>query len=253
MARGLAALGAVLLLAGCSSAAANADGDRTVTDEVGGQQVRVDLPTTGDAKAVAVWFHGQGGDVDTRMNEDWLNTLRGHGWAVASSDFHGNAWGNQASVETAADLVSWAEEQAGADVRLLVAGSMGALASLNALADGDVDAACWFGTMPVVDLNHIDAVPEAEDQVKDAYDGAPPASSNPAARLSELPASTRYFVVSSPDDTWVPAAQHADVLVAGLQAAGAPVDVAQASGEHGDASHFRSDDLGKFAAGCLPR
>lgn len=247
MTRGFVLVCAALLLAGC--APANADGDRTITDTVGGQAVRIDLPT-GDPVAVALWFHGQGGDVETRMNEDWLNSLRADGWAVASSDLHGNAWGNPASVADAAALAQWAEDQADVEVRLLVAGSMGGLTSLNALIDGKVSAACWYGTMPVADLDAIGQVPDAAVQVREAYEGASPDFSNPATGLADLPAVTRYHVVASPQDTWVPAREHADVLVAALQAVGAEVTRTDASGEHGDPSHFDPADLSAFADSC---
>lgn len=234
----------VLLLAGCG-VPANADGRDTFTDSIDGQDVRIDLPVT-QPVGVALWFHGRGGDSDTRMNEAWLNALRGQGWAVASSDFHGDAWGDPDTVADAAKLADWASEEAGAEVRLIVAGSMGGLASLNALAAGVVSARCWYGVMPVVDLAAADTVPDAADEVDEALEVAV----NPADRLDELPTDVRYRVVASPDDTWVQADEHAAVLVAALSRAGADVTELEATGEHGDPSHFQAEDLAEFAASC---
>ncbi|WP_369138930.1 alpha/beta hydrolase family protein [Modestobacter versicolor] len=245
----------LLTLAGCTGGAAGTAGrgvvpERTVTDVLAGQRVRLDPPTSGRTVGVALWFHGQTGDVDSYMGSAWLDAIRARGWAVASSDLHGNAWGSPAAVRDARELARWAARQARAEVRLLVAGSMGGATSLNALLDGAVSAPCWYGTEVVVDLGAVSAVPGATAELLDVYGGPPPARSNPARRLAGLPASMRWFVVTSPDDTWVPAAAHGDVLVAALRAQGASVGTAVASGEHGDLSYFRPEDLVAFADRC---
>lgn len=241
------AAAAILVLAGCSSAAAkNTDADFTRTAVLDGQHVRVDLPP-GKAKGLAIWFHGQGGTADTRMNEAWLNVLRVQGWAVASSDFHGNAWGNQAAVTDTTALLDWASQQAdNPGKRMFVAGSMGGVNSLAYLTAGNPAPACWYGTMPVVDVATVGNVPDSAPQIKAAYNGTAPTPLN----LSKLPG-IRYRVIASPDDTWVPKSQNADHLVKALTAAKREVTTRPATGEHGNPSHFSDGDLRDFGASCL--
>lgn len=240
----------LLALAACSGQSGS-DGELTLRDEVGGQEVRLDLPKQGNPQALAIWFHGQNADEDARMNEDWLNGLRQRGWAVASGELGGGtSWGSPDSVEAAADLVEWAEARADVPTRLLVAGSMGAAVSLNALASGAIEADCWYGIMPVVDLEAVDEVPDSAEQLQDTYGDTIPAGSNPVDNLEALPQSTKYRVLASPGDTWVPKVDNADVLVAALRQAGADVDAVATAGQHGDPSHFDAQGLVDFANGC---
>lgn len=236
----------VMIAAGFMGSHDNSDGDRTHRTEINGQNLRLDDPISGDVNGVAVWFHGQGGRADTRMNEDWLNSLREQGWAVASGDLAGESWGNQAGVDAVGDLVRWAEEETGNPVKLLVAGSMGGLTSLNALAQGEVSAQCWYGTMPVLDQTTVGNVPDADSQINAAFNGSVPVQFIPTE--AELPV-MQYRVVASPGDTWVPKAKNADRL-AEVVPSGAVLSDLSVNGEHGDASHFSAADLTQFAAGC---
>jgi hypothetical protein len=245
---GVAACAApVVMIAGAFTGSDdNSDGARTHRAEINGQNVRVDDPISGDVNGVAVWFHGQGGRVDTRMNEDWLNSLREQGWAVASGDLAGESWGNQAGIDAAGDLTRWAEEETGKPVRLLIAGSMGGLTSLNALAQGVVTAPCWYGTMPVLDQTTVGNVPNADAQIREAFGGEVPLRFIPTeVALPEM----RYRVLASPGDTWVPKEANADRL-AEIMPNGAVLTEQTVVGEHGDSSHFSATDLTQFAAGC---
>jgi hypothetical protein len=260
----------VLLLTGCSGpvdvagaedrvpvavatepASPNPAPGATLRQVVGDQRMRLDLPTTDTVRGVALYFHGQFSSVDDWMDDPYLDILGADGWAVASADLHLDNWGSPASVDDAVTLADWATAETGATLTLLVAGSMGGLTSLNALIDGALEARCWFGTMPVVDLNAVSRVPHADTQVHEVYGGTPPASSNPASRLDHLPTTVRYFVVHSPEDTWVPSAAHADRLIAALRQSGAELSVLPAIGEHGHESQVRPLDLRNFAATCL--
>lgn len=235
---------------GCSVTRTNADADFTIRETVAGQAMRIDL-APGKPKGLAIWFHGQGGTADTRMNEAWLNELRVAGWAVASADFHGNAWGNPDAVADVAALTKWASEKSGKDATLYVAGSMGGLTSLNSMAQGGHTPKCWYGTMPVVDQSSVSNVPDADKQIREAFGSASvPQASIPARNLGSLP-SAKYRILSSPDDTWVPAAANADVLTHALKVAGREVSTLAVRGEHGDPSHFNGADLVTFARDCL--
>ena len=231
-----------LFLAGCQNS--SADGDLTRYANLGdGNTARLDMPE-GPLQRVAVWFHGQNGDENTRMNEDWLNTLRDHGWAVAAAEFHGSSWGNPESVTDTESLTAWIREQTGMAPSLWIAGSMGAAVSLNALINTDPDPACWYGAMPVVDLATVSNVPAADEQIAEAWNGNP---QNPD--LSLLP-NIRYRVLGSPDDDWVPANLNGEALVNALRERGRDATYRAVSGEHGDASHFDARDLQAFADTC---
>lgn len=225
--------------------------DESTTSSINGQSVRLD-PATQERVGLAVWFSGQGGDAHQRMNEDWLNALRESGWDVASGDMQREGWGNPRSVADAAELVDWAEREAGMSARLFIAGSMGGLTSLNLMITGGLTPNCWYGTMPVIDTTTVGNVPGAEEQIRRAWgDSGVPAEGNPARNLTSLPADTAYRIVSSLDDSWVPASSNADLLLSALLENGTRVTTLTVSGEHGDPSHFDGDDLVEFAGACL--
>src|SRR3712207_684392 len=69
------------------------------------QHVRLSIPPTDEPRGIAVFFHGQNGHVDNRMDEPWLQALVRSGWVVASSDFHTDSWGNKASTRDTRELV----------------------------------------------------------------------------------------------------------------------------------------------------
>ena len=83
-----------LLLAGCSGTVATAEAEEglvvagttaaavanpapgaTLRHVSGDQRMRLDLPTTGTVRGVALYFHGQWDDVDGRMDDPWLDAL----------------------------------------------------------------------------------------------------------------------------------------------------------------------------------
>ena len=218
---------------------------RTTTAVVAGGKVRLDAPKAGQAKAVAFWFHGQGGTAETRMGEAWLNRLREQGWAVVSADLGGDHWGSAEATSAVSVVSDWAEAKAGAPVQLFVAGSMGGLVSLNAMTHGETPQ-CWYGTMPVVDQRTVDRVPKSAEQIVKAWGApVPPVEYIPAENLDRLPPA-KYRVLASPADTWVPKTANADLLAQ----TGLAVSTLTVKGEHGDLSHFNAEDLAGFASGC---
>ena len=103
----------------------------------------------------------------------------------------------------------------------------------------------------------IDAVAERRQHrtacghvVAEAFGGDVPADRNPVNTIDQLPTTTRYRIVASPEDTWVVESQNSDRLAAGLQARGAEATVFQVHGTHDDPSHFDVDDLVRFATSC---
>ena len=215
------------------------------------QDVRLSMPPTDKPEGIAIFFHGQNGHVDNRMGEPWLQALVRSGWIVASSDFHRDSWGNEASTRDTRQLVEWAQkESGGVPVRLFVSGSMGGSVSLNAMTHGVEAPACWYGVKPALDLTTMDRVPGAQRIIREAFGGKVPADRNPVDNVASMPTDTRYRFVASKQDTWVVKSKNTDPVMEGLAARGAEVSVLNATGTHDDASHWNAEDLVAFAHSC---
>jgi len=231
-----------------SSTAAAATG--SLSDTVDGQAVRLEVPETSPI-GLAVFFHGAGGDAGTLMDSPWLGALVDAGWAVASWDFHGNAWGSPATTTDLQSLSTWAETQVGMAPSLLVADSMGALTSLNAIVRGANLIPCWYGVESVADLRTVGNVTGSQEEIAAAYGGTPAAADNPILNLETLAsADTTYRVVGAGADTLIPNDENSVALSDGLAEAGAVVTYLQIDADHGDAALFDSADLVGFAEGC---
>jgi hypothetical protein len=249
--RPLSIVFAVLMVLGTATATAEAPTGEVIRDQLRGQDVRLSIPPTPDPKGVAVFFHGQTGGVDNRMDEPWLQALVRSGWIVASSDFHTASWGNEASTLDTQDLVKWATEETGEPVRIFVSGSMGATVSLNAMTHGVEAPACWYGVKPAVDPTKMDAVPGATRIIDDAFDGQPiPADRNPALNIDKFSTETRYRMVASVNDQWVRYDENTGLLADALEDRGADVSILPVTGTHDDPLHFNVSDLVDFAATC---
>ncbi len=249
--RPLALALAMILVLATATATAEAPTGSVIYGRVKAQDVRLSMPPTNEPKGIAIYFHGQNGGVDNRMDEPWLQALVRSGWVVASSDFHTDSWGNEASTEDTEGLIEWADEQTGGlPIRLYVSGSMGASVSLNAMTHGTPGPPCWYGVKPAVDLTEMDKVPGADRIIREAFGGAVPYDRNPVNAIGMMPTHTRYRMVTSPEDVWVRKSENAGRLAAGLEARGADVSVLTVHGSHDDPSHFDAEDLVAFAESC---
>ncbi len=225
----------------------------TLRSELDGQQVRLSVPGDGiEPKGLVLWFHGQGGDVDVRVGDPFLETLRHDGWAIASSNFHEESWGNPASTNDVMLLSEWAKKQTGLDPSVFVAGSMGAAVSLNAMLHGVDAPSCWYGVRPALALTDMDRVPGASRFIREAFGGPVPEDRNPIENVNELPTQTRYRVIASRDDPWVAYEQNSEPFVAQLSAEGADVSEELVYGGHQSPAHFNPRDVLAFANSCLP-
>jgi hypothetical protein len=249
--RPLAPLIAALLVFATATATAEAPTGSVIYGRVKAQDVRLSMPPTNHPKGIAIYFHGQNGGVDNRMDDPWLQALVRAGWVVASSDFHTDSWGNEASTEDTANLIAWAEDQTGnMPIKLYVSGSMGGTVSLNAMTHDDLVPPCWYGVKPAVDLTKMQNVPGGPRIIREAFGGNVPFDRNPVNTINELPTTTRYRMVTSPEDTWVRESENSGPLAAGLESRGADASVLEVHGTHDDPSHFDIDDLLEFAASC---
>ena len=249
--RPLALVLAVLTVLGTATATADAPTGETIYDVLDGQDVRLDIPATPDPKGLAIYFHGQNGGAENRMDEPWLQGLKRSGWVVASSDFHTASWGNEASTKDTVNLIRWAERESGQQVRLFVSGSMGGTVSLNAMSHGVDAPVCWYGVKPALDLTRMDAVPGANRIITEAFGGEPvPRDRNPVDNIDSFSTDTRYRMVASRNDTWVVYEENAGRLADALKARGADVSILEVQGTHDDPSHFDVGDLLEFAGSC---
>ncbi|WP_139981405.1 alpha/beta hydrolase family protein [Nocardioides litoris] len=244
-----------LLTAALVLVTTGASGERaggTIRGELDGQEVRVSLPT-GDAepRGLAIYFHGQGGDVNDRVDGAWLGSLLRSGWAVASSQFHDESWGNEASTLDTIALTEWAEEKAGVPASLWVSGSMGGAVSLNAMLHGAEPPKCWYGVKPAISLTKMDRVKGARAFIAEAYGGPVPSDRNPVRNIDDLPDDIRYRVVASPEDELVGLRDNGGALISTLTSRGYDITYHLVVGSHDDPSHFDPVDLAQFGDYCL--
>jgi len=224
----------------------------TVRSRLSGEPVLLSMPGGEvEPKGLVVWFHGQGGNVNDRVDGPWLDALRRDGWAIASSEFHAQSWGNAASTLDAQRVIDWAEKQTGVKVKLWVSGSMGGAVSLNAMTHGVTPPPCWYGVKPAIALTEMEEVPGGPGFIFKAFGGPVPPDRNPVRNVTRLPAQTRYRVVASPDDHWVLYKENTVPLVEKLTARGVDVSVLRATGLHDDPSHWNARDLVDFANSCV--
>ncbi len=249
--RPLSVVFAILMVLGTATATAEAPTGEVIRSTLKAQDVRLSIPPTTDPKGVAIFFHGQTGGVDNRMDEPWLQGLVRSGWIVASSDFHTASWGNELSTEDTALLAEWAEKETGEPVRLFISGSMGATVSLNAMTHGVEAPACWYGVKPAVDPTKMKAVPGARRLIKEAFNGEPvPPERIPVLNTDKFSTDTRYRLVASVNDEWVRFDENAGLLAERLEERGAEVSILSVTGTHDDPLHFNVGDLVDFAATC---
>lgn len=247
-----AVLGFVFLVVGFTTVDTGEQPGSVVRSHLAGEAVRLSLPSgDGEPKGIALWFHGQGGGANHRVESPWLEALRRDGWVIASSDFHESSWGNEASTDDTRRLIDWAEGQTGLDVELWVSGSMGGAVSLNALNFGVEPPPCWYGVKPAISLTQMDLVPGGRKFIASAYDGTVPTERDPIRNLASLPPETRYRVVASKDDHWVLYDQNSEQLIDTLVERGIDVSLLPARGLHEDESHWNARDLIEFADSCL--
>jgi hypothetical protein len=250
--KAVAVLAFVFLAVGYTTARTGEQSGEVVHSRLDGQLVRLSLPSgDGEPKGIALWFHGQGGGADHRVESPWLEALRRDGWVIASSDFHETSWGNEASTDDTRRLIDWAEAKTGLGVELWVAGSMGGAVSLNALLFGVEAPPCWYGVKPAISLTQMDLVPGGRKFIASAYDGAVPVERDPVRNLDALPLDIDYRVVASKDDHWVLYDQNTEPLIDTLVDRGANVSLLPAHGLHEDPSHWDALDLLNFADTCL--
>ena len=251
--RPLAIVAAVLLVLATATATAEAPTGSVIYGRVKAQDVRLSMPPTNEPKGIAIFFHGQNGGVDNRMDEPWLQSLVRSGWIVASSDFHTDSWGNEASTEDTESLVDWVEEQtdgrADPALRLRLDGR-------SRLAQRDDPRRrgappCWYGVKPAVDLDQDGQRARRRPdhprglRRRRALRPQPGQHHRPDADPDPLPDGDLARGHLGPRES-----ENTGRLADGLEARGAEVSILTVHGTHDDPSHFDAEDLVDFAESC---
>src|SRR4051812_24117325 len=94
--RPLAPLIALLLVFATATATAEAPTGSVIYGRVKAQDVRLSMPPTEHPKGIAIYFHGQNGGVDNRMDEPPLQALGRPGRGGAPPHLHTRPGGNEA-------------------------------------------------------------------------------------------------------------------------------------------------------------
>jgi hypothetical protein len=240
----------------------------------GSQRCRIEYPIGYDSSVttpVVMYFHGVGEndrDVWGDSNKATLD-LQSAGYIVASSNVHGDNWGNQTSIDDGFNLYEYLRTVAPIGPVLILSQSMGGPTGLQTLADTRIPGVCgWAGIYPVINLAYEYATyPTFAALIKTAF-GIAADGSDYAAKTAgydvALLADTAFRHRTNPTgdgvplrfyasagDTVVPKAQNTDPFAARVAAHHAEADVVVCSGDHGDISHFQSADLLAFFGRCV--
>lgn len=200
------------------------------------------VPTKKTQKVV-VYTHGSGERVENIFRdpkkEPVFNTLLNAGYAVATTDAHGDNWGSAASERDQLALVRALRERGLGDVYVLAL-SMGGLNGLALLDDVPVKA--WAGIFPACDLRSVYDLGLYPGQIRAAYDRTGPRLGDAIARRSPVefdpPDGLPMRFWASPDDRVIPKRENTDRCAALARERGARVEVTTTTGDHGDPSNY---------------
>lgn len=206
-----AALVAMLLLTtGCSAGETERYDYFRVT--VAGQEtLGVALKDT-MVRGVIVYFHGSGTD-EFAMTADeprkkLVNALVTAGFAIVSSEAHGDAWGSNESLKAYLALAGTATDHYQTENVYFLAEDMGTLAAVKLMALGPTPRVRGLAAInPVLDLTGVS--PEYQAAVASSYRDRPLESENPMALPRNTFAGRRMMFFVDPADSRAPAEANA--------------------------------------------
>lgn len=201
------------------------------------------LVPTDKTPKVVVYTHGSGERVDNIFRdpkkEPVFNTLLNAGYAVATTDAHGDNWGSAASERDQLALVRELRERDLAEVYVLAL-SMGGFNGLQLLDDVSVKA--WAGIFAACDLRSVYELGLYPGQIRTAYDRTGPRLGDAMARRSPVdfdpPDGLPMRFWASPGDRVIPKPENTDRCAALARERGARVEVTTTTGDHGDPSNY---------------
>ncbi len=194
---------------------------------------------------VILYCHGMGelaNDVLTDYRK--MTTIRAflaQGWGILSCNADGNNWGNQTSLDLYNTLITWAKTQYAFTDISIFAQSMGGMAGLQLfMNDSQYDK--FIGIYPACSLSACfvgfnASIKTAYGFVDDADYATATAGHDPMLESGALLAGRKMLLVASPDDVTVAKVANTDAYNTAFGAL-ADITVVDATGVHGDASHF---------------
>lgn len=231
-------------------------GDTTVD----GQNVRILRPSglsDGTAAPLCIYHHGYGENqislTSDPLKQSVIAAIISAGYRVASSNAHGNNWGNQDSMDDYKELYD-ALVSASVNISRVVflSQSMGGVSGLNCLADtatwGSVVKG-WYGIYPVCDIASMESAYSAS--IDSAY---PPSGDftgyNPVDMAGTDFTGKRLRFTASSSDTVVSKTDNADAMSTLVAGEATEYAVVTHTGDHGDPSAFIPSDVVDFFSRC---
>lgn len=210
------------------------------------QPYTVEVPTNYDK--LLIYFHGSGETIESikadTQKRPIFDRLKSEGYIVAYSNAHGNAWGNQASVDDYKQLSDYLHNKYKITDTVFLSQSMGGLAGLQTVANGNVPVSCWAGIYPAINIEALDAL-GIHPSITTAFpDKSQIKKHSPIHRTNyDIP----MRIYASTGDTIVPTASNTESFVT----ANPQVEWVKTVGDHGDQSNFQARDLANFYKNCL--
>jgi pimeloyl-ACP methyl ester carboxylesterase len=193
---------------------------------------------------------------DIAAKQALFTALLGAGYIIAASNAHGANWGNNTAIADYAELIRYVRRTASTSRLILLSQSMGGVAGLLMAMQDEFRIQGWAGIYPVCDLAEAYAQAWASASIETAYGisgdyAAKTAGHDPVLLPAGRWTGMRMRFYASDDDTSVPKADHSDVMAGLVAPTAAECVVYEATGNHGDASHFQSADLIDFFSRCI--
>ncbi len=233
----------------------------TLTPTISGQPAIIgyvnSLKVTQPVKLV-IYFHGSGTNqlnpFTDPNSKTIIDKLLSEGYIVATSQAHGNSWGNQASQDDYLALYNYINTNYNVSEVTYIGHSMGGLASLSMMSKNTISKAkSWYGIMPVTNLADAYSVPSFVPDIESAYSfsgganyPAATAGYDPQLLVTSTYSARRYIMTASPSDVLVSKANNSDLFNTKMLSGNISSSVITASGVHGDISHFIPKDVTSF-------
>lgn len=226
-----------------------------------GQRAVIYLPLTLDrAVPIPLVIHFHGADANATTEVQWQpmwEAAQASGFAVATCDFHGNAYGSPTVMADARAVLDVVLKIAPINGLLLSGESMGGISALNALTRKALPNVLGaYLSQPIVSLRHRydnGRGPEIRASYGISPDGSDYATKTagydpdlePGSRFGGVP----LYITSSTSDSVALKNPFIDNLMARVSGY-SPITFAPASGGHGDPSHFIPGNYVSFFREC---
>lgn len=235
----------------------------TVNATAGGHTIKVLVPATYVDLAI-IYFHGYGsnaGHITSDADKTAaVNMLTDAGYLIASSDAAGNSWGNTAGQDAYRALGAYLDTNYAPAKYGFWPESMGGCCGYLLAANGFTNLVGIYGASPVCSLANMfngNSGATYPPSIRTAFgiaangsdyssktSGFDPLLATPPTRIP-----TRF--VASTSDTIVNKAANSDAMSATFASSKAERDVILHTGDHGDASLHKAQDISDFMARCF--